>query len=36
VRHRSELARALASLQSQGIAESNTGDSPVSAEPAAP
>jgi DNA-binding CsgD family transcriptional regulator len=36
VRHRTELARALASGQSRGIAESNTGDSPVSAEPAAP
>ena len=36
VRHRTELARALASRQSQGIAESNTGDSPVSAEPTAP
>jgi DNA-binding CsgD family transcriptional regulator len=36
VKHRTELARALASLQSQGIVESNAGDSPVSAEPAAP
>jgi DNA-binding CsgD family transcriptional regulator len=36
VRHRAEVARALASRQSQGIVESNTGDSPVSAEPAAP
>jgi DNA-binding CsgD family transcriptional regulator len=33
IRHRTELARA---LQTQGIAPSNTGDSPVSAEPAAP
>ncbi len=30
VRHRTELARALATRQTQGIAESNTGDSPVS------
>ena len=36
VRHRTELARALASRQSQGIAKSNTGDSTVSAEPSAP
>jgi DNA-binding CsgD family transcriptional regulator len=36
VRHRTELARALASRQSQGIAESNTGDSPVSADTGAP
>jgi DNA-binding CsgD family transcriptional regulator len=36
VRHRSELARALESRQSQGIAGSNTGDSTVSAEPTAP
>ena len=36
VRHRTEVARALASLQTQGIVDSNTGDSPVSAEPAAP
>ena len=36
VRHRAELARALATRQSQGIAESNTGDSPVSADPIAP
>ncbi len=36
VRHRTELARALESRQSQGIAGSNTGDSPVSAEPTAP
>ena len=36
IRHRAELARALATRQSQGIAESNTGDSPVSADPIAP
>jgi DNA-binding CsgD family transcriptional regulator len=36
VRHRTELARALVSRQSQGIAESNTGDSPVSADSGAP
>ena len=36
VRHRTELARALASRQSQGIAESKTGDSPVSPDPVAP
>ena len=36
VRHRAELARALAIRQSQGIEESNTGDSPVSADPIAP
>jgi DNA-binding CsgD family transcriptional regulator len=36
VRHRTELARALEVSQSQGITESNTGDSPVSAEPTAP
>jgi DNA-binding CsgD family transcriptional regulator len=36
VRHRTELARALVSRQSPGIGESNPGDSPVSAEPAAP
>ena len=36
VRHRAELARALTSGQSQGIPESNTGDSPVSGEPSAP
>jgi DNA-binding CsgD family transcriptional regulator len=36
VRHRTELARALADRQSQGVAGSNTGDSPVSAGPASP
>jgi DNA-binding CsgD family transcriptional regulator len=36
VRHRAELARALESRQSQGVADSNTGDAPVSAEPTAP
>jgi DNA-binding NarL/FixJ family response regulator len=36
IRHRTELGRALATRQTQGIAESNTGDSPVSADPIAP
>jgi DNA-binding CsgD family transcriptional regulator len=36
IRHRTEVARALASRQTQGIAASNTGDTPVSAGPAAP
>ena len=36
VRHRNELARAIATRQTQGIEESNTGDSPVSADPVAP
>jgi DNA-binding CsgD family transcriptional regulator len=36
VRHRAEVARALEARQSQGNTESNTGDSPVSAEPTAP
>ena len=36
VRSRAELSRALASRQSRGIGGSNTGDTPVSAEPAAP
>ena len=36
IRHRNELARALATRQTQGIADSNTGDSPVSAGPIAP
>jgi DNA-binding CsgD family transcriptional regulator len=36
VRHRTELARALASRQSQGVGESKTGDSPVSPDPVAP
>ena len=36
VKHRTELARALESRQSQGITGSNTGDSPISAEPTTP
>ncbi len=36
IRHRAEVASALASRQTQGIASSNTGDSPVSDEPVAP
>ena len=36
VRHRTELARALASAQSHGIVASNAGDSPVSVDPVAP
>jgi DNA-binding CsgD family transcriptional regulator len=36
LRHRAELGHALAARQTQGIAGSNTGDSPVSAEPVAP
>jgi DNA-binding CsgD family transcriptional regulator len=36
VQHRSEVAPALAAHQTQGIAASNTGDSPVSADPSAP
>ena len=36
IRHRTELSRALASRQTQGVALSNTGDSPVSAGPLAP
>ena len=36
IRHRTELARALASRQTQGIAGSNPGDSPVSGVPSAP
>jgi DNA-binding CsgD family transcriptional regulator len=36
VKKRSEVAPALVSLQTQGIAASNTGDSPVSAGPSAP
>jgi DNA-binding CsgD family transcriptional regulator len=36
IRHRAEVGHALASRQTQGIAESNTGDSPVSAESVAP
>jgi DNA-binding CsgD family transcriptional regulator len=36
IRHRAELARALATRQSHGVDESNTGDSPVSTDPIAP
>ena len=36
IRHRGELARALAARQSQGIEGSNTGDSPVSVDQIAP
>jgi DNA-binding CsgD family transcriptional regulator len=36
IRHRAELAGALAARQSQGVDESNTGDSPVSADRVAP
>ena len=36
IRHRTQVAAALASRQTQGIAASNTGDSPVSAGPSAP
>jgi DNA-binding CsgD family transcriptional regulator len=36
IRHRAQLARALASRQSQETAQSNTGDTPVSAPPVAP
>lgn len=36
VRHRGEIAAALAARQTQGIAASNTGDSPVSAETVSP
>jgi DNA-binding CsgD family transcriptional regulator len=36
IRHRAELAAALRARQIQGVAASNTGDSPVSAEPIAP
>ena len=36
IRHRTEVAPALASRQTQGVAAPNTGDSPVSAEPSAP
>jgi DNA-binding CsgD family transcriptional regulator len=36
IRHRTEVAPALAARQTQGVAASNTGDSPVSAGPAAP
>ncbi len=36
IKHRSEVGPALASRQTQGVAGSNTGDSPVSAESLAP
>jgi DNA-binding CsgD family transcriptional regulator len=36
IRHRTELARALESRQTQGIPDPNKGDSPVSADPVAP
>ena len=36
IRHRTEIAAALAARQTQGIEAPNTGDSPVSAEPSAP
>jgi len=36
IRHRAELAGAYAARQSQGVDESNTGDSPVSADRVAP
>lgn len=36
IRHRSEVGPALTSRQTQGIPESNPGDSPVSAAPSAP
>jgi DNA-binding CsgD family transcriptional regulator len=36
IRHRTEVAPALAARQTQGVAPSNTGDSPVSAGPSAP
>ena len=36
IRHRTEVGPALVSRQTQGIVVSNTGDSPVSAEPSAP
>lgn len=36
IRHRTEVAPALASRQTQGAVASNTGESPVSAEPSAP
>ena len=36
IRHRAELARALSARQSQGVADPNTGDSPVSADRVAP
>ena len=36
IRHRTEIASVLTPTQTQGIAGSNTGGSPVSAEPSAP
>ena len=36
IRHRAEVARALTSRQTQGVAPSNTGESPVSADPVSP
>jgi DNA-binding CsgD family transcriptional regulator len=36
IRHRAEVARALAARQTQGVTAPNTGDSPVSARPGAP
>jgi DNA-binding NarL/FixJ family response regulator len=36
IRHRTELGRALDLRQMQGVATSNTGDTPVSAGPVAP
>ncbi len=36
IKHRAELGQALASRQTQEVDASNTGDSPVSAEPSAP
>ena len=36
IRHRTEIAAALAARQTQGIEAPNTGDSPVSPEPSAP
>ncbi len=36
IRHRAEVARALAALQTQAVATSNAGETPVSAAPSAP
>jgi DNA-binding NarL/FixJ family response regulator len=36
IRHRTEVARALASHQTQGMVPPNPGETPVSAEPSAP
>ena len=36
IRHRTEVARALAARQTQGIVASNPGDAPVSSVPSAP